>query len=120
MNKLEDKRTLILCTEKHSTAELNAFNYLFFEDEFKKWIPAKFRSKPIWWFVRIITKYENTGEGKILMKELCKIMDEKQEIIILGLNPYGKRTYENLKRFYEKSGFKYMENDMMIRIPKEK
>lgn len=75
---------------------------------------------PIFYFHRIKVRpaFEGTGEGRELMIEVCRYMDELNATIYNELNPYGKRDMKNLKSFFRSSGFEDYGNsnsNVMIR-----
>jgi len=63
--------------------------------------------EPVFYFHRIKVRpeFEGTGEGKELMIEVCRYMDQLGGTIYNELNPYGKRNLKSLKSFFKASGF---------------
>jgi len=47
--------------------------------------------------IKVRSEFEGTGEGKELMIEVCRYMDQLNATIYNELNPYGKRDLESLK-----------------------
>jgi predicted GNAT family N-acyltransferase len=74
----------------------------------------------LYWFCRLKAKKEGQGSGTILMKELVKILDEKQAWVMNVINPYGKMTMEQLELFYAKYGFIKIGEGFMYRPPNPK
>ena len=75
---------------------------------------------PIFYFhrIKIRPEFEGTGEGRELMIEVCRYMDELNATIYNELNPYGKRDMESLKSFFRASDFEDYgnpNNHIMIR-----
>lgn len=58
------------------------------------------------WFTRLKVIQVRQGRGNFLMKELCKILDRRKINVLNGINAYGDMSYDNLKKFYLKYGFK--------------
>jgi GNAT superfamily N-acetyltransferase len=77
--------------------------------------------KPVYYFHRIKVKpeLEGTGEGKELMKEVCRHADALGATIFNELNPYGKRDMDSLKEFFKASGFTEDMPNIMVRLPKK-
>jgi hypothetical protein len=105
--------TITAYTENGSVAELS-----------ENPVPIKGLVEPLYYFNRIKVRLENEGkgEGKALMIEICKLVDELKITIYNELNPYGKRNMESLKSFFKASGFEDFINDwndpnVMIRRP---
>jgi len=70
--------------------------------------------------IKVQPQFEGTGEGKELMIEVCRYMDQLNATIYNELNPYGKRDIESLKSFFRASGFEDYgkpSNCVMIRKP---
>jgi len=75
--------------------------------------------KPVYYFhrIKVLPKYEGTGEGKEIMIEVCKQADKLGATILNELNPYGKRDINSLKKFFKASGFEELYPEVMIRKP---
>ncbi len=68
--------------------------------------------------IKVRPEFEGTGEGRELMIEVCRYMDELNATIYNELNPYGKRDMEGLKSFFRASSFEDYgkpQNHTMIR-----
>ena len=61
-----------------------------------------------WYFNRLFVsnEFRNRGYAKLLLSELIKILNQKQIILWLDINPYGDLNYEQLEKLYMKYGFK--------------
>ncbi len=71
--------------------------------------------------IKVKGEFEGTGEGKELMIEVCRYMDQLNATIYNELNPYGKRDLKSLKSFFRASGFiMFKEPNTMIRRPRSK
>ena len=110
---ISDPGLIIAFTKNYSVAELSDFS-----------IPIKGLEGTIYYFHRIKVRleFEGTGEGKALMIEICKVVDEHKITIYNQLNPYGGRDMESLKSFFRASGFQkfvneYGDKNVMIRKP---
>jgi len=78
----------------------------------------------IWWFARIKVRPEHwgSGHGKDLMIELCRILDQRNIMLMNELNPYGNRDMNSLISFFKASGFEMADfetydSTIMIRRP---
>ena len=87
---------ITIATKNRSVAELSSV------------IPIEGIEEEVFFFhrIKVLPEHEGTGEGKELMIEVCRIVDELDATIYNGLNPYGKRDMESLKSFFRASGFK--------------
>jgi GNAT superfamily N-acetyltransferase len=106
------KDNMINVATDHGTAELSKMDI----------IPPDLE-EPIFYFhrIKVMPKFEGTGEGRELMIEVCKHADMIGATIYNSLNPYGKRDMKSLKSFFTKSGFedyKAEGPDTMIRKPR--
>jgi ribosomal protein S18 acetylase RimI-like enzyme len=85
-------------------------------------IKIKEDSDNIWFFNRLKAYEEGKGFGSKLMKELVKILDKKNIILINHVNPYGNLNLNQLITFYKKFGFENAKsklgNNLLIRYPK--
>lgn len=61
----------------------------------------------VWYFNRLFVQpeYRNKGIGTAMLKELLLIIEEKEDVLQLDINPYGEMSYEQLEEFYIQSGF---------------
>lgn len=62
----------------------------------------------IYYFNRLYVnpKYRRNNYGKRLLNTLLNYIDSINSALCLDINPYGEMTYEQLKVFYMKHGFK--------------
>jgi N-acetylglutamate synthase-like GNAT family acetyltransferase len=69
--------------------------------------------------INIPEKYRNQGFGRTLLQSACNDADLENVTLRLGVNPYGKMTYNQLKSWYLKFNFKEFGNDegYLIRFP---
>jgi len=98
-----------IMTENGSVAELSST------------FPMEEIEGPAFYFhrIKVRSEFEGTGEGKELMIEVCRYMDQLNATIYNELNPYGKRDLDALKSFFRASGFiMFKEPNVMIRTPK--
>lgn len=51
-------------------------------------------------------KYRNKGIANKLLSKLVEYLDTNKNNCVLEINPYGDLNYEQLKKLYEKYGFK--------------
>ena len=51
-------------------------------------------------------KYRKNNYGTRLLNTLLDYIDSKNSVLCLDINPYGEMTYDQLKSFYMKNGFK--------------
>ncbi len=70
--------------------------------------------------IKVLRHHEGTGEGKLLMIEVCRYADDLNAIIYNEPNPYGKRNLDSLIRFFKQSGFEMYGPHAMIRRPNMK
>lgn len=73
--------------------------------------------EPVFWFSRLKARTEGIGEGTKLMVELVRVLDQRKATVINGVNPYGNLSLSELIKFYQKYGFKYLKDGIMIRFP---
>lgn len=106
---------ITLATTNRSFASLDKWDYDLLTDLFEN--PSNL---PVFWFTRIavLEYHRNKGEGTLLLKEMRKIQDENNFIILLGINAYGDLNTEQLRQWYTKYGFKTIKENMMLRYPK--
>jgi GNAT superfamily N-acetyltransferase len=57
----------------------------------------------------------NMGIATKLMKQAIKWADDEHIEILLEINSYGDLTYDRLLKFYQKFGFKFNKNKILIR-----
>ena len=101
---------ITVATDKRSIAELSAI------------IPIKDIPGKVFYFhrIKVLPKYEGTGEGRELIIEVCKLIDKQNATIYNELNPYGKRDLKGLISFFKASRFEmYKEPNIMIRKSKD-
>lgn len=101
---------ITVATNNHSIAELSSI------------IPIEGIPGKVFYFHRIKTRpeYEGIGEGRELMIEVCKHVDQENATIYINLNPYGKRDLKSLKSFFKASDFEMLqEPNVMIRRPRD-
>ena len=67
--------------------------------------------------IKVLQRYEGTGEGKTLMIEVCRYADDLNATIYNELNPYGGRNLHSLISFFKQSGFEMYAPHVMIRKP---
>lgn len=62
----------------------------------------------IYYFNRLYVnpKYRKNSYGKRLLNTLLDYIDSINAVLYLDINPYGEMTYDQLKVFYMKYGFK--------------
>lgn len=109
------KESITLMTEKRSAAGLTIMYPYLIEDLVL--IPENML---LYMFNRIVVMPENQdqGEGSLLLRKICEIADEKQLAIFLGINAYGRLTTSQLRMWYERYGWRHLQEKLMIRFPK--
>jgi GNAT superfamily N-acetyltransferase len=70
------------------------------------------------WISRIFTPrgIRSRGYGREALERLCEAADEDDVRLVLGVNPYGELTHEQLVCFYESVGFEW-DGELMVREP---
>ena len=73
----------------------------------------------IYYFNRLYVnpKYRKKEYGKRLLNTLLDYMDSINTALCLDINPYGEMTYEQLKAFYMRYGFKEMVENRLLYKP---
>lgn len=99
----------IYCKEETGIAVLDASNISEYADIYN------LRGN-VWYFNRINVpkQLRNSGLATKMMKELVTIMKQEKIIMICDVNPYGDLNEKQLKRFYEKFGFKNSNQGYML------
>jgi GNAT superfamily N-acetyltransferase len=79
------------------------------------------KSKNQTWYyfnrLNVPEKIRNRGIATELMNELVDWADLEEINILLDINPYGDMSYNDLKKFYKKFGFK-VKKKSLIRLYK--
>jgi len=109
---------ICLMTEIGSIAELDADFTGFYTKEVHERGGPRLEGYRVYFFNRLKARKTGIGEGKFLMVELCKILDENGWAVVNTPNPYGPLDEEALNAFYKRFGFKNVIDGLMVRLPK--
>lgn len=66
--------------------------------------------------INVPFKHRGKGIGRELMKAMIENADEEKATLVLDINPYGEMTYNDLRSWYERNGFKKV-NSRFVRKP---
>lgn len=55
--------------------------------------------------INVPPEFRGKGHGSRLLQRVLDDADEEDVIVMLGINPYGEMTYDQLRDWYERHGF---------------
>lgn len=110
------KESITLFTDNKSVAELTLMDNDLVPDLF---IMPENMLLYMFNRINVLPRNQGQGDGTTLLTEICRIADENQFAIFLGINAYGRMDTEELRQWYTKYGWYTIVENMMVRFPKK-